>query len=58
MSEAKNVPFGELEWNEDALNLNPNGCWIVLTVFDPADLDFEIPEVQPDPEPECLYFIE
>ena len=46
-----------LWWNEDAVNLNPNNCWLVATIVD-ASLDpshFEMPAVDPIDGPECQY---
>lgn len=50
------ITDNEFEWNEDALELNKNGCWLVFTVIDPAYTDYEMPEdVTPNSDPLCLY---
>lgn len=44
-------------WNEDAVTLNPDGCWLVATIMGPSTdtSHIELPAVDPIDGPQCQY---
>ncbi len=47
----------KLKWNEDAVNLNPDRCWVVATIVDNYyDAgSYELPAVDPVTGPQCSF---
>jgi len=47
----------KLTWSEDAVSLNPDGCWIVLRIIDSYfdSSNYSMPSVDPITASECGY---
>ncbi len=47
----------KLKWSEDAVNLNPDGCWVIAVIMGSytETEHFELPAVDPITGPECGY---